>query len=74
MMMRVKVIVLCVLVLTEMIAVGVCGGKLIASDKAARRGKVAAKPLFRDPVYDGAITCDRDEPTRVLLRAPSDKK
>ena len=29
-------------------------GPAPVADDAARRGKVAAKPLFRDPVHDGA--------------------
>jgi hypothetical protein len=34
-----------------------------ADDSAARPGKVAAKPLFRDPVYDGAA-----DPTVIYNR------
>jgi sucrose-6-phosphate hydrolase SacC (GH32 family) len=49
-----KIIILCVLVMSGIVAGTVSGGKHTASDNSARRGKVAAKPLFRDPVYDGA--------------------
>jgi hypothetical protein len=49
-----KAIGLSILVLAGMIAGSVYGAKATASDDRARRGKVAAKPLFRDPVYDGA--------------------
>jgi sucrose-6-phosphate hydrolase SacC (GH32 family) len=34
--------------------VAVCGGERVLADKASPESKVAAKPLFRDPVYDGA--------------------
>jgi len=44
-----KLILLCVLALTCLTA-----GADAASDKTAREGKLAAKPLFRDPVHDGA--------------------
>ncbi len=44
-----KVIVLFVLALTWPAA-----GAEVAADRAAREGKVAAKPLFRDPVHDDA--------------------
>ncbi len=36
------------------VAAGFLVGAEPASDKQAARGKVAPKPLFRDPVYDGA--------------------
>ena len=48
-----KVIGLCLLALACLTTAGVCGAQP-APDKAARLGKVAAKPLFRDPVHDGA--------------------
>ena len=48
-----KAIILCVLVLAGMVAATVSGATP-ASDQSAQQGKVAAKPLFRDPVYDGA--------------------
>ena len=48
-----KVIVLCVLTLACLTA-GVAPVTESAPDEAARLGKVAAKPLFRDPVHDGA--------------------
>ena len=48
-----KIICLGVLVLMGMVA-GMVSGSEPASDGPARPGKVAAKPLFRDPVHDGA--------------------
>ena len=32
----------------------ICFGSEPASDEAVQKGKVASKPLYRDPVYDGA--------------------
>jgi sucrose-6-phosphate hydrolase SacC (GH32 family) len=48
-----KVFLLCVLALSCLTAVGVAVASA-ADDRATRQGKVAAKPLFRDPVHDGA--------------------
>ncbi|HEX8138049.1 MAG TPA: family 43 glycosylhydrolase [Pyrinomonadaceae bacterium] len=48
-----KILVLC-LVLADLVAVSVCAEGRALADKSSREGKVAAKPLFRDPVYDGA--------------------
>jgi hypothetical protein len=49
-----KVFCLCLLVLAGLFSGTVAGRKRSAADKSAREGKVAPKPLFRDPVYDGA--------------------
>jgi hypothetical protein len=48
-----KRIVLCVVALACLTVVDNLGAEP-AADAPARLGKVAAKPLFRDPVYDGA--------------------
>jgi Glycosyl hydrolases family 43 len=48
-----RILVLC-FVLSCSVAGTVRAGKHEPADKASPEGRVAAKPLFRDPVYDGA--------------------
>jgi sucrose-6-phosphate hydrolase SacC (GH32 family) len=48
-----KVIASCLLALASLLTWSEAGAEPF-TDKAARQGKVAAKPLFRDPVHDGA--------------------
>src|SRR4051812_22190064 len=52
--MRIKLLITCLLTFSCLVAVAFCGGGRALADKSSREGRVAAKPLFRDPVYDGA--------------------
>jgi hypothetical protein len=49
-----KIVVLSMLLLAGFAAALTISGTAAASDKPKREGKVAAKPLFRDPIFDGA--------------------